>query len=367
MYCLQSLLQGIDMTERKLASFRTINSITPIEGADFIALAQVDGWQCVVGKHDFSVGDVAVYFEIDSWLPLDSGVFCQFEFLHKNKFTWNESIGTRIKSMTLRGSLSQGLLLPYKSLNVDPEALGYDADLTDILGVKLWEREIPACMNGIAVGSFPSWGRRPDATRIQNIQNKVLDTLWDEEFEITVKRNGTSCSIYRYQGKTGVCSKNWEIENNSENAENVYLRIFNMLDASNVLQKLDANVMILGEIFGPGIEANFENVRKHTFEVFNIFDIDKHRFFTRDERLQFIEEYNQIAGNEILCNVPTINVCKLINFGYSRLDLIQQADGPSAGNGKFREGLVFKSTNLINGDVFMFKVVGNRYLLKTGD
>ena len=52
--------------ERKLASIRKVREIKPIEGADAIELAIVDGWQCVAKKGEFKVNDLCVYFEIDS-------------------------------------------------------------------------------------------------------------------------------------------------------------------------------------------------------------------------------------------------------------------------------------------------------------
>ena len=52
---------------RKLASVQRIYAITPIEDADQIELAHVLGWQCVVRKDSFHPGDLAVYFEIDSF------------------------------------------------------------------------------------------------------------------------------------------------------------------------------------------------------------------------------------------------------------------------------------------------------------
>lgn len=55
---------------RKLASVQYVHDITPIEGADMIEVAHVLGWQCVVKKGEFEVGDLGVYFEIDSFLPI---------------------------------------------------------------------------------------------------------------------------------------------------------------------------------------------------------------------------------------------------------------------------------------------------------
>ena len=56
---------------RKLVSFKTIEKILPIEGADRIELVKFGGWQSVVKKGEFKVGDKVIYFEIDTFLPKD--------------------------------------------------------------------------------------------------------------------------------------------------------------------------------------------------------------------------------------------------------------------------------------------------------
>ena len=54
---------------RKLATIRTISDIRPIQGADRIEVAQVDGWECVVKKGEFHIGEKIVYVEVDSIMP----------------------------------------------------------------------------------------------------------------------------------------------------------------------------------------------------------------------------------------------------------------------------------------------------------
>ncbi len=76
---------------RKLASIQKIRSLAPIEGADAIETAAVLGWQLVVKKGEFQVGDLCVYCEIDSILPDRP----EFEFL--------KSRGMRIRTIRLRG------------------------------------------------------------------------------------------------------------------------------------------------------------------------------------------------------------------------------------------------------------------------
>jgi RNA ligase (TIGR02306 family) len=93
---------------RKLASIRRIADIQPIEGADAIVVATIDGWKVVVKKSEFKVGDLAVYFEIDSWVPHDLA-----PFLSKGNEPreYGGVKGERLRTIKLRGTTSQGLLL----------------------------------------------------------------------------------------------------------------------------------------------------------------------------------------------------------------------------------------------------------------
>ena len=55
---------------RQLVSAQKITNIHPMEGCDNIELVQVLGWQCIVAKSEgYKVGDIVVYFEVDSIIP----------------------------------------------------------------------------------------------------------------------------------------------------------------------------------------------------------------------------------------------------------------------------------------------------------
>ena len=98
--------------ERQLATIRRIAEIKPIEGADVICSYRVDGWWVVGKKDEFKVNDLVVYFEIDSWIPHEIA-----PFLSKGKEPreYNGIKGERLKTIKLKGSLSQGLILPLNS------------------------------------------------------------------------------------------------------------------------------------------------------------------------------------------------------------------------------------------------------------
>src|SRR5690606_882923 len=168
---------------RKLASIRVISELKPIEGADFLQLAIVDGWQCVVRKGEFTVGQKVVYFEIDSWVPY---LFAPFLMKDGKIRTFNGVEGDRIRTIKLRGQLSQGLVIPIPLTVEKAGLLAEGDDVTEVLGIQKYERELPASLQGMAKGSFPSFIRKTDQERIQNLKRSFEQ--WKEEniyFEVT--------------------------------------------------------------------------------------------------------------------------------------------------------------------------------------
>jgi hypothetical protein len=164
---------------RKLATIERISAINPIPDADAIEGATIRGWSVVVKKGEHQVGDLVVYCEIDSVLPERP----EFEFLRPRGF--------RIRTIKLRNQISQGIIFPlhildsvgqFQSVLGEPE---YDLlllygdnkgipivegeNVTELLGVTKYEPQIPACLGGIAKGSFPSHSIRTDEERIQNL------------------------------------------------------------------------------------------------------------------------------------------------------------------------------------------------------
>jgi RNA ligase (TIGR02306 family) len=167
--------------KRKLMTIRTVSNLIPIEGADFVELAQIDGWQCVVKKGAFRVGSYGMYFEIDSFLPASDK---RFSFL-KNKTAFEGEEGYRIKSMKIKGMLSQGLLLPLEDFNLitylRKESLQRyiddREDFAEMFGVKKWEKPLALNMLGKVRGIFPFFIPKTDQERIQNIkQEDLLDS-----------------------------------------------------------------------------------------------------------------------------------------------------------------------------------------------
>ena len=170
--------------ERKLAHIEIIKSLSNIEGADKIEVAQVLGWQCVVKKGEFKIGQKVIYIEVDSIVPEKP----EFEFLRNRKF--------RVRTIKLCGQVSQGLVIPLP-VTWDTRPIGTDVTIdlgvekyltpseqTELqqqeLKIKLEKNKLKKFMmryswfrklflSSSQKSEFPYWVSKTDEERIQNI------------------------------------------------------------------------------------------------------------------------------------------------------------------------------------------------------
>ena len=400
---------------RKMASIRKITNITPIEGADAIETAWVGGWPSVIKKNEYKIGDLAVYLEIDSWVPHELA-----SFLSKGKEPreYNGVKGERLRTAKLRGQLSQGLLL---SINGCIEKMGCTSaleegmDVTEWLNIQKWEAPIPACLAGQVDGVFPSWIRKTDEERIQNIVEEVfgytetyspLDITLDQAqeglasgklklidgvvntvqppkanpdavYEMSVKLDGSSMTAFvRYseefeQIKTGVCSRNLMLKINDENKDNTFVKMFVESGLQEVMidyhKETGRALAVQGELIGEGIQGNREGIKGHKLYIFNIFDIDNQRYLNPIERKalanMLAEKANAINKQDLINHVPVLYIGKLSDVGIIDVQsALKYAEGPSLNN-PIREGIVFKRLD----GAFSWKAISNLFLLKGGD
>lgn len=227
---------------RHLATIAKIEELKNIPGADKIEAARVKGWWVVVLKDQFKIDDFVLYFEIDSFLPVKP----EYEFLlrgnkpKKMLSEGKEAEGIRLRTIKLRGQISQGLILP---LPMDLKDLPEGEDVTERLGIIKYEQSIPSCLSGIAKGAFPSFLPKTDEERIQNMV-EVLDSYY-----MTEKLDGSSVTYYKKDGMFGVCSRNLELQE----SETTQWKIAREL---NLKEKLYDNFAMQGEIVGEGIQKN---------------------------------------------------------------------------------------------------------------
>jgi RNA ligase (TIGR02306 family) len=339
---------------RKLVTIRKVETVSPISGADFIQLAKVDGWSCVVKKDEFKSGDLCVYFEIDSFLPISDS---RFSFLEKKavKSYGVNYLGARIKTMRMKGQLSQGLILP---VSLFPELAGSHLgdDVTDLLGIKKWEPTIHPSLAGEVVGSFPSNIPKTDQERCQNLLVEIAENRGNT-FEVSMKLDGMSMTIYQDRSSDipfGVCSRNLNLK---ENEGNLLWKMANTLKMREVMAFLGRDLAFQGELIGPGVNGNNEGINHHAFYVFDIFDINEQRYFTAEERIGLLEMLEE--NGFPIDHVPVLYT---IELEHTVDELLEFAEGASL-FAKEREGLVFKRAD----GKLSFKAISNKYLEKFGD
>jgi len=336
-------------TERALATIRAIAGIVPIEGADAIELAKVLGWQCVIKKGEMQPGDRAVYFEVDSFLPEDP----RYEFLRRTSFRETEFMGRgfRIKTMKMRGELSQGLLL---SLGMFPEIPGdmeTGADVTQLLGVKKWYVPEVQTAGGTMIGNKPYCIPTTDEVRIQSAPD-LLDILRGKPYAITTKMDGTSCTAFWKDGDFGCTSRNYRIK---EDAEALYWapdRVYRLRDK---LSSYGVNIAIQGELCGPGIQKNKLRLPGYEWFVFDIVNLDTMQYYDAAEMIKICDDLG-------LKTVPVETEGD--SFEYSLEELLDKAKGKYA-SGLDKEGIVVRSRDM--KPRISFKALNNDALLKERD
>jgi RNA ligase (TIGR02306 family) len=359
---------------RKLVTIQKIADISPIENADMIELATVLGWQVVVKKGEFKVGDYCVWHEIDSFLPIHP----RYEFLRKGCYKNVKGLGEgfRLKTIRLRGQISQGLALPLSAYDIYQESDrtwkftrdgGFQSyihpeleeDLSEIFGVIKYEPPVPASMSGNARGNFPSFIPKTDQNRIQNLLNSRFSAeIIGQEFEVSIKLDGTSMTVYNHEAYSGVCSRNWDLKLD-DNEGNLYVSIS---QETGLLNLVPDGFAVQGEVYGLGIQGNRDKLDHVAFYIFDVYNIKESRYLTPDERMKFFEDY--LAGKHTkIRHVPVNNWNYTVPEG-DRVDLahlLQWADDTKSLTDVVAEGLVFKRKD----GKFSFKCISNKFLMET--
>ncbi len=344
---------------RKLASVQRIWKIEPIEGADRIELAHVLGWQCVVNKGQFQEMDPAVYFEVDSFLPIAP----EFEFLRATSYRKTDIMGEgfRLRTMKFRGQISQGLLLPVSAFPAIPADAEVGTDVTELLGVKKWEIEERITTGGTMIGTLPYDIPHTDETRVQ-AEPELIQAFAGLPYYISTKMDGSSHSVGIDENGFHVTGHNYEYKDDGKSPFYELVKSMDLqakMEAFAADNKLSA-FTIQGELCAPGIQKNRLKLTKPAWYVFTIRENGKRVGLTRMleicEKLQLESVPIEEIGTNLPAKYPTVEA------------LLKRADGNYPRGGK-KEGIVIRPTEpvyceLISGALSM-KVVSNKYLLKS--
>jgi RNA ligase (TIGR02306 family) len=287
-----------------------------------------------------------VYFEVDSFLPEDE----RYEFLRKSSFRDNENNGRgfRIKTMKLRGALSQGLILPLASFPELDNTVAEGSDVTELLGIKKWYIPEVATGSGIIIGDRPSGIPASDEIRVQSAP-ELIESLTGRPYYISTKMDGTSCIVYCIDGKVGCCSRNYEIR---DDPDALYWQPVYRYDLKERLRALGRDVVLTGELCGPGIQKNKLRLAAYEWYVFD---------WREWKAVEYASLETMLAECAALA-VPTVPIEETgSSFAYDLDGLLERAKG-SYPSGLRKEGIVVRLAE--NPHEISFKVLNNDMLLK---
>lgn len=345
---------------RKLASIQRVWDVQPIENSDNLELIKVIGWQCVANKGQFKKGDLCVYFEIDSFLPIRP----EFEFLRASSYKKTDIMGEgfKLRTMRFRGQLSQGLALPLSAFADLPSELdvAIGMDVTEWLGVKKWEVEERATTCGTVIGSLPYDVPHTDETRIQECP-ELLEKFGDMEYYITTKLDGSFHSLSLDEDGFHVCGHNYEYKDDGSSSFYELIKQrnyeFSMRHAAAIYGMKTLTVQ--GEFCAPGIQKNPLLLKKPEWYVFTVRENGKRIGLDRMKIL---------CGIMCMPMVPVEEVGTGLAEKYPTAEaILSRADG-NYSSGRRKEGIVVRTTEPVYcpeiGGPLSFKAVSNKYLLK---
>lgn len=345
-----------------------IDTVEPHPNADRLDVAKIKGWHCVTGKGNFMEGDKAIYFPIDSVLPTDVEQIL-FPPAQKIKLT-----NARIRTIKIRGLISQGLLVPLSDLGVsDTTKVG--TDLTEKLGVKKYEPE----MTTMPKNMMPTAKRHrnpyfKEYSSIENIKNYNRLFEVGEIVVATEKIHGTNfrCGWVPYVPEKlweKIVAyflpkrKEWEFVYGSRRvqlqkksfrgfyAENVYGKMVTQYNLEEVIPK---GVVIFGEIYGDGIQKGYtygKGHNEHDMVIFEFMDA-KTGEYTSPISAESMSRILKLPFPPILFSGP---------FGIETMKALTMGDSVLSPKQKVREGIVIRS---LGPERKIVKFISDEYLLK---
>jgi RNA ligase (TIGR02306 family) len=275
-----------------------INEIKEIPGSDNIEQGVIGGWNCIIKKGEYKVDDLVVVATTDAVIPVElSDAMNVTNYLRK---------GQRVRTVKLRGVYSECLIIPITYVQGVKRVEGID--VMDMLGI--FKYEPPAVQIQLASGKKIRYQKNPNFHVYHKFPNlKNVPDMFDEEdhVQITRKMHGTNArygivkklklSFWDRFKKFFRLADEWieyEYVYGSHNVEkgsdsqgfydtDVWMRVADKLDLKEKLwhifkvakstgaYNIENGIVIYGEIFGPGIQKNYDyGLEEIEFEVFDI-------------------------------------------------------------------------------------------------
>lgn len=346
-----------------IISIERVNDVKPHPNADRLDVIQVLGYQIVTGKDNFEVGDLVAYFPPDILLPPDQAKALGVAAYLKHSIFPGDTVKTpcRVGAARLRGTPSHGFCASIDSI-------GIGSDITDWYGAHKYVAPVRQGA-GDAAYDLPAFHKY---TNIENIQRYPTAFSDGQQIVITEKIHGTNCrlGLVRDNSREFIfCAGSHKVRR--QEGQSLYWEFMgdNMMNMLSFLsdsydregESCCHNVIVFGEIFGPGIQDMHYGRPGHDFRIFDI-SIDG----------QYMNYWDMVS----VCNAHELLVVPSLSLGLFSLELVEaQTYGPSVFNditGKFkdREGCVVRpvveSYSDILGGRLVLKSVSADYLDRKG-
>ena len=383
--------------EETLVNLFEVVELHPILGADAIELAVVGGWQCVVAKGSMKPGQLVTYISPDSMLSKE----VMEEYFPNLKLLTNSEGWTRIKTIRLRGQISQGLVHPNAKLF---EVLSEDKEEKLLKKYSTSSGEQGAKLGGGVKSTLPFGIVKTDQENYQSLTRLNRPSYKDElkekakkflakfinpkytyklfgfnrphrfidaeaHYVASLKLDGSSmtvCSRANIYGltETHVCSRNLSLlleqEGNAFVDEAKKTQSCGWSLIGWVEEQAKANpgmtVVVRGELVGPGIQKNRLNFKALQFYQFESY-LDN-----RGIRSRLNTPFTQVPAcvlKELPGKEDWNEKCESLVESY----LLPQL--PVSAKLEDAEGLVFWNTKTTNcGGISSFKYVFPEYLCR---
>lgn len=355
--------------------------------ADRLSIAKFVGmdWQVIVQKDRYKVGDRVIYIPIDSILPIEVETKL---FGADSKIKLSKS---RVKTIKIRGVISQGMTCDPQSLGVDP-AYPTGINIADDLKITKYEPPAPKFQSGMGYAPAANSYKNPnfkEYTKHVNIKNAPNIFGEDEEVVITEKIHGTNFragwvpavanTLWRKLLKLIGLLPKWQFVYGSHRVQisekmlykgfydkNVYAEAVVKYDLKNRIQKGD---VIYGEIYGDGIQKDYAYGCKQGEHKLVVFDIMRNGQYLNFEDFysEVILLNKRIESDNIMDQI--LDMCPILykgKFGKADLNSLVEGNSVFVPTQKVREGVVIRSADE-SPSVYgrkTAKVISPEYLLK---
>jgi RNA ligase (TIGR02306 family) len=334
---------------KAVAEIIKVDNLNSIPDSDFLNVAQVGGYQIVIRKADFQLGDLGLFISVDSVVPYE---FLEFYNLH-------EVISKgRIRTKKLRGVVSQGLLLPLTHPELQNAQVG--DDFAEKLNIVKYEP--PVQFKGLDMRPWPT--ALLQIYDIESLQNFKWRDVFQEGEEVIVREkiHGKHMIMCLFQNEFHVCTRRTNLKRPDDLKKNEYWYIAFKHNFEEIMKQISqdfngADIVIRGELFGPKCQFLHYGRKEVDFAVFDI-EVNLGHYLPNNQFEQVCQKYNlQIAP--LLYKGP---------FSISKMDELAELDSAISLNpNEISEGIVIKPTqegfHPSLGRKFL-KQIGKRYALE---